>query len=226
MSEPRRLLDDPETPPLARSFLQTWADVRPTPAARQRTLIALGIGAGVASSAVAAGGASTSAASSITLIKWLVGTLAIGAAAAGIAAGDRPKIIADANDVEPRVEAQASVHGAPIPLATVAVAESSKRDSGVSIVAGPPPTLAEEIAAIDRARASLPADPKAALAGAEAYEHRFPSGAFLEEAEVLRVEALVASRNERDAIRVATRFLATHPTSVHVARVRALTVTK
>ena len=83
--------------------------------------------------------------------------------------------------------------------------------------------MAQEIAKLDQARAAL-TDGDAARTQqlVNDYEARFPEGSFLEEAEVLRIEALLQQADRAGATRVGTRFLGAHPTSPHAARVRTL----
>jgi hypothetical protein len=84
-------------------------------------------------------------------------------------------------------------------------------------------TLAEEIVLFDRARAALErGDAASALPLLDEYESRYRTGAFAEEAEVLRVRALMHQGDRAAATRVGERFLAAHPTSPHAARVRAI----
>lgn len=84
-------------------------------------------------------------------------------------------------------------------------------------------SLPAEIAALDRARRSLESgDPAQALAQADAYEARYPSGTFSEEAEVVRIEALVKRGDRTRAASVGQRFLAAHPASPHAPRIRAI----
>jgi hypothetical protein len=221
MSQPCRLLDDPNATSLERLLLRAWGDERPTPAARERTLVALGVGGAVAagaSTASAAGGA----ASSITLFKWLVGTIAIGTVVtAGVASRDRVEKGEATNKPPMHAEATAFVPATAV-VDLVTVAESAKSGTRLPKPA-PPASLSDEIAAMDGARVVLASDPKAALDRIESYELRFPKGAFVEEAEVLRIEALLATNEAGEAIRVADRFLAAHATSPHAPRVRALT---
>lgn len=84
-------------------------------------------------------------------------------------------------------------------------------------------TMGQEIAKLDRARAALTeGDPLRTQQLVNDYEARFPEGSFLEEAEVLRIEALLQQGDRAGATRVGTRFLGSHPTSPHAARVRTL----
>ncbi len=84
-------------------------------------------------------------------------------------------------------------------------------------------SFAEEIASFDRARAALDAgDSDRVIALVETYEKRYPTGTFLQEAEVLRVQALTRKGDSAGARRAGQRFLAAHPTSPHAARIRAI----
>jgi hypothetical protein len=84
-------------------------------------------------------------------------------------------------------------------------------------------TLAAEIALFDRVRAAVNAgESDRALGLLDDYERRFPAGAFRQEAEVVRVQALLQKGNRAAATRAGERFLAAHPTSPHAARLRAM----
>ncbi len=83
--------------------------------------------------------------------------------------------------------------------------------------------LGDEVLAIDRARSALAkGDATAALRGVDAYESAFPAGILTQEATALRIEALVDQGHRDAATDVADRFLASHPTSPHAARIRLL----
>lgn len=84
-------------------------------------------------------------------------------------------------------------------------------------------TVAEEVTALDRARAALAAgDGNGALARLDAYERRYPTGTLLPEAAVLRVRALVQLRRSREARSAVDAFVSAHPGSPQAARLRAL----
>ena len=86
-----------------------------------------------------------------------------------------------------------------------------------------PSSLAEEIASFDGARAALEAgEVDRTLSLVDTYERRFPTGTFVQEAEVLRVKALAATGDRAGARRASERFLAAHPTSPHAPRIRAI----
>jgi TolA-binding protein len=87
----------------------------------------------------------------------------------------------------------------------------------------PAPSLADEVTALDTARAALArGDTARALADLDAYERRFPSGVLAPEADVVRIEALFASGDISAARGRAGRFLASHSNSPLAARVREL----
>ncbi len=84
------------------------------------------------------------------------------------------------------------------------------------------PDLAEELGSLDRARSELHAGrPGAALSAIDEHQRRFHAGRFVQEALVLRVEALMATGDETAACAMAREFVERHPDSPHVARVRS-----
>ncbi len=81
--------------------------------------------------------------------------------------------------------------------------------------------LQDEVAALDRARASLRAgNAQRALGHLGDYSKRFPKGSLRLEAEALRIQALAASGNEAEASRRAKRILERSPNSVLASRLR------
>jgi hypothetical protein len=83
--------------------------------------------------------------------------------------------------------------------------------------------LSSELAMLERARALVEADrPSDALAALAAYDATFPRGLRAQEAEALRIDALVRAGDRPDAEAHARAFLASHPQSPHAPRVRAL----
>jgi hypothetical protein len=83
--------------------------------------------------------------------------------------------------------------------------------------------LREEADALDAARERLTlGDAVGALAQLDAYQRRFAGGALREEAQLLRIEALVRAGDRAAASAVARHFLKNYPASVHVRRVAAL----
>jgi hypothetical protein len=86
-----------------------------------------------------------------------------------------------------------------------------------------PSTLAEELALVRQAKAEIArGDARAALATTDRYDRAFPKGALAEEAEVVRVDALVTAREYGRAAERGWFFLERHPGSPYAERVRAL----
>jgi TolA-binding protein len=86
-----------------------------------------------------------------------------------------------------------------------------------------PASLGEQVTSLDRARRALQ-DGDSALAErrVDEYEATFPGGSLREEAEALRIEALLGRGDVAAARRMGARFLAAYPASVHARRFRAL----
>ena len=82
-------------------------------------------------------------------------------------------------------------------------------------------TVSAEIGLIDRAREALErGDPSGALAALDQHEAEFATGALDEEAELLRLEALLARGQAQAAAAMARAFLQSHPKSPHADRAR------
>jgi outer membrane protein assembly factor BamD (BamD/ComL family) len=77
-----------------------------------------------------------------------------------------------------------------------------------------------ELALLLRSRNVLRRDPRAALALLNEHARRFPAGTFVEEREVLAVEALLRRRERASAFARAERFIAEHPRSTYAVRLR------
>jgi hypothetical protein len=77
---------------------------------------------------------------------------------------------------------------------------------------------------LERARALVDADrPADALAALDAYDETFHrTGLLAQEAEALRIDALVRAGDRPDAEARASAFVASHPESPHAPRLRAL----
>lgn len=83
--------------------------------------------------------------------------------------------------------------------------------------------LALEVRGIDAARAALERGaPAAALAELDAFTARHPRAVLVQEAEVVRVEALVALDRRPEAAARARALLAQHPSTPHRAKLDAL----
>jgi hypothetical protein len=84
-------------------------------------------------------------------------------------------------------------------------------------------SVRQQLALIDRARASLESgDTAGALREVDRYGREYPSGMLSEEALLLRVRAVAARGDRVAASALARRFLAAYPRSVHAKAVRDL----
>ncbi len=88
------------------------------------------------------------------------------------------------------------------------------------------PKLAEEVAALDRARQMVPLHPEAAIELLDAYDRSFPHGDLAPEALVLRIDALVRSGRSAAGEALGAAYLAQHPRSPHAQRIRAMIAPK
>jgi hypothetical protein len=131
--------------------------------------------------------------------------------------------------VEPRADAPPTP-AAPIIAAPIITAPREVMTAHTASPTRPPivtrttaDDLAHAMSILEAARTALDAGaPAKALSLVDDYEREFPNGSLLPEATVLRIEALVASGADRDALRVADRFLAASPDSPHARHVRAI----
>jgi TolA-binding protein len=181
------------------------------------------------------------------LTKWLT-VCAVGAVGAGVALGyvHRHPSATVAGAAHDRVPEPRTAPSLPVPAPPQAGATPSRASEPATAAGTTPepagrsstlqrrgplekgthpsdPALGEQVSAIDRARRTLgDGDAAGALRELDDYESRFPRGALGEEAEALRVEALLAEGDRAAAAKVGARFLAAHPASPHAARVRAL----
>jgi hypothetical protein len=81
--------------------------------------------------------------------------------------------------------------------------------------------LGEQVASLDRAERALAAgDAAEALRLVDDYESRFPTGSLLQEATVVRVDALMKLGRHDAASAVGDAFLSSHPTSPYAAKLR------
>ena len=233
MSDPTRLLASNDATDLERELLSSWADERPSAASRDKTLAMLG----VATTATAAGVATASiapkaaAAGWIAIAKWLaVSTVVVGAAiGVGVAVHSRtadvPPPIVTSAPTQVIAEKAAPVETAqPLPTATTTIElPDTTRHTTQAKTAPVASTLSQQVAALDRARAALDASDFArARHLVDAYESEFPGGDFTQEAEVIRIDALVREGNREGAERAGKHFLGAYPKSPHTSHVRRL----
>jgi hypothetical protein len=227
MNELRRLLDESESD-TERALLHAGRSYRSGRETRAKTLAALGI---AGSTAVVV--ASTSAAASLpfaklTGAKLLIAVSAVGAVSLAPVAyhelhKDRAPVATvsartalAARPVAPVLPAPLAVE-APIVAATLTTSRPSPR-------AADPVSLAQELAALDAARATLArGDAQGAMLLLDGYAKTCPQGRLRLEAELLRIDALAKSGQTQAARRRAELFLRRHPSSVLAARARSYT---
>ena len=228
-SDPPRLLSDDGA--MGQTLRRAWESEQPSDAARDQALAlaAAGVGAGVAGGAAAKGGVGA-------LVKWIaLGALAVAGGAAmvvlrePVASPVGRSVPSASSAVTPSASGAVA---APVPVASIEVAPSASPSTVVSAPVAPSPVraprpqpsaLGEQVVELDRARRALgDGDAATALKRLDVYEARFPRGALRDEADVLRVEALLAAGDRAGAVRAGDRFLAAHAESPHAARVRSL----
>jgi hypothetical protein len=114
----------------------------------------------------------------------------------------------------------ASVPNPPVLRSPPANLGSSRPDSAPT----PTPELgsAVELGLVGRAQAALETDAVRALALASDHERKFPTGALVQEREVIAIDALVRLGRLPDAEARAARFRERFPASVHARRVDVL----
>ncbi len=101
--------------------------------------------------------------------------------------------------------------------------DTDESEPGVADAAGGGPSLTAEVAALDRAREALAAGRGAeVLRELDSYERGVRTGVLDPEATVLRIDALQQVGNRAAAAELARKFVATHPSSAHAPRLRAM----
>jgi hypothetical protein len=225
MSEPRRLLEDSN--PELRKVLASADRDRPSAASRERALGVLGI-AGTASLAPLPG---SSAAAGATKAAWagVVKIVGIVTASGVMVAGAVHYLSPPAAPPAPApvvVPAATTVEVPPVipqPTETATIEPPPSATASVIPPKPKPPSVADELAVLDRATAALrDKNPKAALAALDDHDARFPKGAFGFQSDVLRIEALAQSGNMDAARARGHAFLTAHPNAPEAARVRSL----
>jgi TolA-binding protein len=237
---------------LERELLNSALEDKPNASSRQRTMVALGLGAALATAATAVQGAGVvgalgsgagAAASPLTtaskvtalaIAKWLGGGVVAGAVTVGaIQEVTLPKeptpVAASAARAAPKaIPAETRRAGMPrvTPSAEATALRALAPPSGAPSSAFedlPRSLVASEVGALDRARAALAAGkPKQALTLLDRYHRKFPEGVLRPEAELVRVQAL-AKLGDLNAVAVGARsFLDEHPSSPHAPKVRSL----
>lgn len=241
MNEPKRLLTDPESSPLQRMLVQAWDDERPSSDARDRVLAALGVAsittaATTSLAAKATGSIAPKAALGLVWTKWIglgvVASMTLGGSAWWMhERATMPSEVPIATSAPslpraPEIVASPETESTSAPLvrhdegSLGSFAASSARTGHVVRARPPADSLAEELALVDRARTA--SDPASTIRAVDDYEARFRAGTFLQEAEVLRVKALLRKHDRAGAEAAAERFFSRFPKSPHAAHVRAL----
>ena len=153
----------------------------------------------------------------------VIGTGAVAAAQTLEAPATGPQ--AAATTPAPRLDARAAT----VPLARKAV----RPQSAARVPSAPPPSAAtssqnaaSELQLLIRARRLVRASPERALELAEQHAALYPQGMFVEEREVLAIEALSDLGRRELAAERARRFAARFGGSTHLQRVAALSGTR
>jgi hypothetical protein len=106
-----------------------------------------------------------------------------------------------------------------VPRHTIRPERAAARADG----AGPASGLQQQVDLLDRARGlAASGDVAGALRALDDFDRRFGRGPMGEEAALLRIEATAARGDHAGAAALGQRFLAEHPRSVHVSRVRSI----
>ena len=231
MSEaPKRIVQDERASASARELVRAWDTEKPPEGARAATLLALGLAPAKLPSTLHANAGTGPFGGWLKVIAGAMLLGALGGAAllfaSHRAAAVTPSLAESATRVAAPPSSEASDAAAtdqkaprdlvlPPPVPSTSV----KSHVGAAGAGG----LGAELAIVDGARTALErGEPANALARVNDYESRFKTGSFVEEAEVIRIRALLAQGRGTDAERVASQFLSTYPMSPHEARVRAL----
>jgi outer membrane protein assembly factor BamD (BamD/ComL family) len=80
----------------------------------------------------------------------------------------------------------------------------------------------DELALLERSRAALRSDARAALSLAEQHARAYPSGRFAQEREVLAIQALLKQARDAEAVARAQRFIGEHAGSPYALRLREM----
>jgi len=229
-------------------LLATVRAERPSKEARQRTLAALGLSAAAAASLAPAAAKKTVWS---LWMKLLAGTMATGAIGLLSCRGmvTRAAGPSEPSPREPGVVAQPIASAPPVeqvptsaavPIGSLPVVETGTHQTRnpapsakpsasappavVESVPSPADALAGEVRALDEVRQSLRSGAATkALSQLDQYAEDHPRPVLGNEAQVLRIEALVGAGREAAAKAMATEYLRQWPNSPFAPKVRALT---
>ncbi|MBX7097302.1 MAG: hypothetical protein K1X89_06305 [Myxococcaceae bacterium] len=125
---------------------------------------------------------------------------------------------------DPAVEPDAAAEAGPAPAAPAPLdaGTATRPRRPASPPAEDPDLLAKELALLDEARGHLKADPKATLATLARHAREFPRGALRGEAELVKLEALLALGQQQEAQRLAARLIAADREGLVRERVKRL----
>jgi len=232
MSDPERLRDLLH-PGFERSLLEAAEQASAPPVARRQALsgalAAVGsFGAATGAAQAAAQGAHVAAAGSGTIAAGVIKAFAIGVVSGALVAGgavgveqlaEHPVAPAPSAATAPQRLAAPPAPAPPPRARAAALSPATPAPRRAAVPAAPstsavvPSTrLAQEVAALDRARGALSGgDAPRAIALLDDYAARFPRGALAPEASVLHIEALARAGDRARAATLARSFLVRHP---------------
>jgi hypothetical protein len=236
--------------PTAEELFAAGRAEKPSAAARQRALRALGVSGAApvtCNDASSPEGGTTKRPRGATRRRVRRDHLAVAAALVAIAAATAVVVRRDADEAlpiasEPRAdmpvtaptasavdEAPAPSNepaGEPAPVAPETGPSTSARARASASASAVPMSLGDEVAALDGARRALSAgDANAALVALDAYQRAARRPRLGNEATLLRIEALLRAGRRSEAIVLAQSFADRNPTSPLADRARALTAT-
>lgn len=235
-----------------RSLLESAQDDRAPEGAEARALAALGIGAVATGAALVAShvtgappaAATASKVATAVVLKWVAVGVVVSAVPLAYVAGTRKERPPEASTPAARsstpsatVSSIANVE-APVPAVEPSAVASVEPPAPSASARSSPPvaapsaratpvrtadTLSAELDLLDRTRAALSGhDAAEARRLLDEYESRYPRGMLREEAELASIETLVAGGRTADANQAALHFIADHPNSTLLGRVRAI----
>jgi hypothetical protein len=217
--------------------------ILPTASSVASSGIATGAGAGLGS-ATGTVASTTARLGAWSLVRWVgIGVVAGTATLGGVRVLSGPSSHGSDNASTPLSPVGSALHPAsrfpgPTPAAATNDAESAEpapsakrvdkapwapADSLASAPVGADPSLAAEVAALDRARKALEADdPTSALRVIEEQQRSHGEGVLRPETEVVRIEALIKAGHRQAGVELGRRFLAKYPDHPLQVRVRSL----
>jgi hypothetical protein len=243
-NEPTRWLDDPhDLPQELRGSLREYADVGPTPELRDRMYRAIGDAAALPSDVPSASAASEATRPALALSRGKLGLLA--ALLVGTAALYQTRHTPEAEParVQAALPPSLPVHPAsPPPVVAASLSDRTPELPAKSKIAArrhvpdrhttsePPPSVetehtpatdpTAELTLLAQARRALTISPARSLALVADHAAHYPKGMFVQEREVIAIEALVKLQRKDEARKRAAEFERAHPRSPHLERLR------